>query len=204
MPTWFRSSCFGLVAALCLCACGGSGSGNEATGGSGGRGGAGGSAGTGGAAGAGGMGGSEIARCNAPRDCDDDEPCTKDLCVDGICGYEPLADDTVCGSETGLSACLDGACQSVWPSCTDPSAEEGDFCQPTPSTDRIGRCVSGECVIAACQIPFDCWDGDQCTSDVCDDSTGECSHPNAPDGTRCGVVTPMQCVEGECVSLPPT
>ncbi len=190
-----------LVIALAGSACGSDESGNAGIGGSGGTGG-GGEGGVGGSAGAGGMGGIEVPECNFPRDCDDDQPCTRDLCVERFCEHEPLADATICVSDTGLSACLEGVCQLIWPSCTNADAEEGDFCQPAGITDRIGRCSSGECTVEPCAISFDCWDGDPCTSDLCEVSTGECAHPNAPDGTRCGVVTPMQCIEGECVNPP--
>jgi hypothetical protein len=150
-----------------------------------------------------GMGGSDIRTCNNPHDCDDGEPCTTDQCgEDLVCAYESFADDTVCLSEIGLSICLSGVCQLIWPSCTEPGAEEGDFCEPLESPDppRLGRCASGTCALEPCQIGFDCWDGDLCTSDICEG--GECSHPNAPNGTSCGIVVPMVCVEGECVTTP--
>lgn len=151
----------------------------------------------------GGTGGTDVRFCVNPRDCDDDEPCTKDLCTDRICGYEPLPENTVCASVLGLSACLSGVCQLIWPSCTDEGAGDGDFCESEEDSTRVGRCVAGSCELLPCEIAFDCWDGDLCTDDVCDDSSGECSHPLAMDGTSCGIVVPMECLEGECVTPAP-
>ncbi|NOQ83851.1 MAG: hypothetical protein GQ551_07555 [Myxococcales bacterium] len=62
-------------------------------------------------------------------------------------------DDAVCVSDTGLSACLTGGCQLIWPSCTGEGAEEGDFCQPDENVERIGRC----------EIGLDRLDGNACT-----------------------------------------
>lgn len=203
MRAWLQLTCFGLALVLSSWGCGSDESGRAGTGGSGGSSGAGGTGGVGGVGGMGGVGGSDIPMCTVPADCDDDEPCTLELCVDGDCDYETLADDTGCVATTGLSVCLGGVCQPIWETCSNPSAEEGDFCKPLVNVDRLGRCVSGMCLTELCQIAFDCWDEDPCTSDVCE-VDGTCVHPNAPDGTPCGVVAPMQCVEGQCVNVPPT
>ena len=125
------------------------------------------------------------------------------MCNEGMCEYDPLPDNDICFGETGLSACLDGVCQPIWLSCEAEGAEDGDFCEPpvTPDPPQLGHCASGVCEVTPCEIAFDCWDGDLCTSDVCED--GVCSHPFAPAGTRCGVAFPMQCDgEGNCVAPP--
>jgi hypothetical protein len=180
-----------------------SGCGTEAAGGSGSGGvagtGGGGGVTTGGIGGDGGDGGTGVQMCMNAHVCNDDDPCTIDRCTDRICSYENLADNTVCLSDTGISGCLSGECQLIWSSCSDEGAEEGDFCESAEDASRLGRCVSGSCEILPCELAFDCWDGDRCTSDVCDGTSGDCSHPVAPDGTSCGTVTPMQCVEGVCV-----
>jgi hypothetical protein len=153
-------------------------------GGVGGRGGSGGPGG-GGTGGMGGGGGSGVERCVNASNCDDQEPCTEDLCIEEVCEYPPLPDNTVCASATGLSACLAGECQLIWASCEDEGAEEGDFCQPTEAVDRVGRCVARDCVVGPCEIGFDCWDGNACTLGICDGSDGMCSQANAPNGNAC-------------------
>jgi hypothetical protein len=159
--------------------------------------------GTGGSAGIGGSGGIVEQMCTSPRDCDDDDPCTVERCEDRICSYDLLADGTVCLASTGLSACLAGMCEPIWASCENEAAMDGDFCESSEDSTRVGRCSSGACEISPCELALDCWDGDLCTKDICDDSNGECSHPNADDGTTCELLTNKQCIEGECVTPPP-
>lgn len=169
-------------------AAGGGGGGSAGFGGGGG--------GVGGTGGTGGM----PRRCSNPNTCDDQDPCTMDMCVDMVCRYESLPDDTVCASDTGFSMCLSGECQLIWPSCEDEGAEEGDFCEPVEDEGRTGRCVSGSCEVGPCEIALDCWDGNVCTSGVCDESDGSCSQQDLPNGTMC--VPPIfgQCQDGMCQS----
>lgn len=175
------------------------GDGEGGSGGSGGVAGAGGSAGSGGNGGMGGVGGMPRT-CMNPRDCNDNEPCTADLCVAQVCQYEPIPNQTVCLSDTGLSACLAGVCQLIWPSCDDPGAEDGDFCQPmpTPEPARLGRCDAGACVVDPCEIGFDCWNGDACSVGICDDAEGTCMQENAPDGRACIPPAGGTCAGGVC------
>jgi len=122
------------------------------------------------------------------------------MCIDQICHFDSLPDDTACAAETGqstLSTCVGGICQPIWASCEDEGAQDGDFCQPTEDMQRLGRCESGICEVNPCEITFDCWDGDPCMSDICD--TGECRHENVPNGTNCGLVLAMECIDGICV-----
>ena len=118
----------------------------------------------------GGAGGT-VRMCINTRDCNDGQACTADLCRDQVCVYEPVPDYTVCGSDTGISACLGGVCQLIWTSCGEEGAEDGDFCRPTPEQDppRLGRCDSGACVVGPRTIGFDCWSGDACKIGLCDE-----------------------------------
>jgi hypothetical protein len=115
-----------------------------------------------------------------------------------VCHFGSAPDAQFCFSDTGASACLGGVCQSIWPvpmGCSDPDAQDGDFCEPTESVPRLGRCESGSCEINPCEIAFDCRDGDLCTVEICE--SGECRHEAEPDGTICGIF--LQCVDGSCV-----
>ena len=200
---WFtRSTCLYLLLGVSSLGCGADGTTSGGAGGMGGTAGA--AGGTGGMGGIGGTGGSDVQMCTVAHNCDDSEVCTADLCIDQACDHVSLPDDTLCLSSIGISVCMTGVCQLIWASCGDPGAEEGDFCEPAGDVQRLGRCASGSCEVSPCEISFDCWDGDLCTNDVCDASSGECSHPNAPLGTRCGLAFPMECDgEGNC-GTPPT
>jgi hypothetical protein len=178
-----------------------SSSGDTGGGGSGGTAGVGGNGATGGAGGVGGMGGT-VRTCVNPRDCDDGEPCTKELCEDGVCAYELLPNQTVCGSDTGVSACLNGTCQLIWTTCNEDGAQDGDFCRPMPEPDppRLGRCDTGACVVRPCEINFDCWSGEACQLGICDASSGTCSTENAPDGNACIPPAGGRCSDGVCGS----
>ena len=52
-----------------------------------------------------------------------------------------------------------------------------------------------------CTVPEDCADGNPCTQDVCDSTTGSCRNPDAADGTPCsdGICCGAECrVGGDC------
>jgi len=159
-----------------------------------------GAGGTGGTGGSGGSGGSGGRGCSVDNDCIDfgQDPCITSMCIEMVCSYDSLPDGQVCPSDTGLSACLGGVCQLIWPSCAEPEAQDGDFCEPTESIPRLGRCESGTCVVAPCEIAFDCWDGNVCTVGICDELNGTCSQGNAPNGTPCLPLVGGQCIDGVC------
>lgn len=190
-------TCLGLVLVLSSLGCG-----NGGSNGNGGSGGVGATGGTGGAGGNGGIGGSggSVRMCAGPNDCIDfdRDPCITSMCTNMVCRFDSLPDGQVCLSDTGLSACVEGMCQLIWPSCDVEGAQEGDFCQPTEDIQRLGRCGPEGCEVNPCEITFDCWDEDPCMSDICD--AGVCRHENAPDGTRCGVIVAMECMDGICGS----
>lgn len=47
--------------------------------------------------------------CEFPEDCEDENECTQDLCVDGWCAFDPLGDGMPCGDGAGV--CDAGICQ---------------------------------------------------------------------------------------------
>ena len=83
---------------------------------------------------------------NTPIVCDDANPCTADSCVGGSCVSTPLGTGTSC-DDNDL--------------CT-----TGGTCQPDPFTGAP-TCTSQ---------PINCDDGDACTGDSCDPTTGGCVH----------------------------
>jgi subtilisin family serine protease len=88
--------------------------------------------------------------------CDDNDPCTLDLIVDGACVHVVRCDD---GDPCTVDSCDNGIC-SYGPKCAD-----GDPC-------TIDSCVDGEC-----NHRPKCDDGDPCTEDSCEE--GRCLHSSA-------------------------
>ena len=93
------------------------------------------------------------------------------------------------------NVCVDGQCivenKSIGESCADD-----DKCNGDEACDGNGQCQSG--------IAISCDDGNQCTDDTCDSSTGLCSYVNSAfetlcdDGNLCTVGD--YCEDGECKS----
>jgi len=112
------------------------------------------------------------------RDCSDGLPCTADSCRigDGECQHTPVrscAIDGACvepGATNPGNACM--ACRpelAVWTWSAmdnDVPCEDGDACT-LEDTCQWGTCAAG--------APRDCGDGLDCTADVCDPGTGDCS-----------------------------
>ena len=147
-------------------------------------------------------------------DCDDANPCTKDICLPGGCGHEdiegPCSDDDPC---TLNDACQDGTCVSGAPldcddynPCTDDVCDSDGTCQNVANqatcTDGNActdgdHCEDGVCVFT---VNVDCDDGNVCTTDFCT-PTGGCGHTNntlpCTDGNACTLGD--TCAGGSCV-----
>jgi len=160
-------------------------------------------------------------RCSGGRcfgtilaNCDDQNPCTDDLCDPTTGCYHnfnnaPCDDGNAC---TTGDTCSMGQCVSGAPLvCDDLNVCTDDFCDPkrgcvyVPNTNpcddnnvcTLGdSCVDGRCVGGAL---VDCDDGNVCTDDLCDPLTG-CYHlnnqANCEDGDMCTVQD--TCSGGKC------
>jgi len=111
--------------------------------------------------------------------CEDDDPCSLNLCEAQGCEFPPAPDMTPCPD--GL--CYDGAC---CPGCWD-----GMSCQPGDGLNLCG---------AAGSLCEDCDDGDACTDDRC--AVGTCEHDALADGSPCdgGLCSLGACCEG-CMAI---
>ncbi len=105
-----------------------------------------------------------------------------------------------CTSDDDCAGLAAGTCQTATcgpdGSCVVSYAPDGTPCDAADPCD-VATCVSGACVAQ----PRPCDDGNPCTDDGCDETTGTCVHEanSAPcdDGDPC--TQGDTCAEGECV-----
>jgi len=149
----------------------------------------------------------------APKDCSDGDPCTSDVCEgSGSCTHLPYSgacdDGNAC---TVGDACHDGVCAGSPRDCDDQNPCTVDACnpvwgcvhaptEPKPCDDHSvcttgDRCAGGVCAGTAIL----CLDGNPCTRDECDPSTGCVFVPfegPCDDGNICTVED--RCSGGAC------
>lgn len=112
--------------------------------------------------------------------CDDGDACTiNDTCSTGTCKGTPAADGDLCEDGnpcTGGTVCQGGACGGGMPVGDQGACDDGDPC--TEGT------ICGEGVCGG-GVPVTCPDdGNPCSSETCDSTTG-CTVVPAPEGTEC-------------------
>ena len=141
--------------------------------------------------------------CNggAPLDCNDNNACTADSCTKAAgCAHLPSGatscdDGNAC---TTGDACSGATCQGGTPTvCDDGNACTGDACDPgsgcahTPNgalCSLADPCsAGGACDGAICKSlgTKSCDDGNPCTVDACDSSSGTCTNLPAAASTAC-------------------
>ncbi len=102
--------------------------------------------------------------CVLADDCDDADPCTEDNCVNSECASVPVDCDD------GVGCTLD-ACDPATGACTnmpsDAACDDADLCNGSELCDPLLDCFEG--------APITCSDGEACTLDTCEPSTGACS-----------------------------
>ena len=141
--------------------------------------------------------------CTSIAECDDQNGCTLDLCVDNRCIHECL-NGLACGSDGGVARCsLEGeecACVKM------PECENDEQCNDQdPCTKDI--CAQNQCV-HTCDVGAVCSDGNPMTSmDSCVIEGGSClckgvlqactDAKDCDDGNAC---TLDNCVDGKCIN----
>ncbi len=154
--------------------------------------------------------------------CNDNNECTLDSCSGGVCSSVPnpglaCTDGSVCTSQDVCAK--SGACVGNPVSCNDGQVCTDDSCDPLAGCKKVANaaactdgnactigdgCGGGVCVAGK---PNGCDDGNPCTSDACDVSSGACSHTaNASacsDGNACtqnDVCGGGQCTPGAAIA----
>ena len=136
----------------------------------------------------------------AQKDCNDQNSCTSDSCdtTSGTCINKPLngaacSDGNFC---TEPDACTDTVCTGKAKNCDDSNSCTNDSCDPasgcihanvTGSCEDGNACTVGDTCVNALCVPGSaksCDDSNPCTGDLCDVTTGACSH-SALTGAAC-------------------
>ncbi len=153
----------------------------------------------------------------SPVTCDDDNPCTDDLCEEtGGCTFPPNTAACDDGDPCTLGDhCADGACVSVPVDCqclvdADCAAlEDGDLCNGTLVCDTEilpHACVVDPGTVITCPGPGD-GPAAICLQAACDPATGACSLAPDHDGAACddGDLCTLgdACAGGACAGGPP-
>lgn len=147
--------------------------------------------------------------------CNDDNPCTSDLCIDGNCIYDvlegPCNDGSLC---TVDDVCFEGECVGQPVVCDDGNLCTDDDCDPrfgcvftdnTAGCDDGNICTVGDtCGGGVCRpgtARLACNDDNPCTNDTCSPTVeGGCQHiPNTlpcDDGDPCTIGD--ACKRGSC------
>ncbi|HOX44779.1 MAG TPA: VCBS repeat-containing protein [Myxococcota bacterium] len=156
--------------------------------------------------------------CERDQDCDDDNSCTADVCVQARCGHTPFPDRTPCddglyctqtdtcqaGACTGpdrdcgdlTNACNEGVCSEEQDRCAalplpdDTECSDGLWC--TGGDDQADTCQAGQCVPA----PGPCDDLDPCTRDTCVEAGRTCEHLLQPSPGLEGLEVAGTCQNG--------
>ena len=130
--------------------------------------------------------------------CNDGNPCTVDLCDPntGQCVNSPLVCDD--GNVCTRDSCDASAGGCVFTPLVGQPCNDGDLCT---ANDVCRQIVGGP--VACVGTPVSCDDGNPCTADRCDPSTGAClSVPiNCDDGNAC-TLDSCEAATGQCVHAP--
>lgn len=131
-------------------------------------------------------------QCLGHSDCDDNDPCTEDLCLNGTCSHNPVNcdDGNICTDDY-----CDGGCKhEKKPGCCNSDAECDD---KNPCTKD--QCLSHVCVHnvydpMCCVSDDECDDNNFCTLDFC--SANRCNHTNVVGGAHGCCETDNDCLDG--------
>ncbi|MFS8065410.1 MAG: hypothetical protein ACMG6S_03465 [Byssovorax sp.] len=142
---------------------------------------------------------------------DDANPCTEDICVNGVPMNKPLSSGAECGTTTtvcdGQGACV--ACVSN-SDCADPKVCHENRCVPTTCFDGTKTTLNGETdvdcggpICAPCTDKALCLTETDCVSGVCLPPAGQvilkCITASCTDQVKNGTETAKDCGGPDCV-----
>lgn len=137
--------------------------------------------------------GAFVCQCAVDADCaalDDGNACNGGLrCDEGAC----VADGQSVTCPAGSSACTENICDPATGACIAVARPDGLACAATGQCTSGGSCISGQCVGATV---VSCDDGNACTADACDPTTGSCQ--NTPTSGPCAGAS--ACQTGICTA----
>ena len=137
-------------------------------------------------------------QCQNPSDCNDNNTCTTDNCVGGVCQYGNVANGTGCNDGNGctqtdtcqngvcignnpivctpLSQCHNaGTCNPATGQCSNPTKPDGTSCNDGQACTYPDTCQTGVCA----GVAYSCDDHMPCTDDSCN-GDGTCAHNSYP------------------------
>ena len=141
--------------------------------------------------------------CTEDVECEDDEECTLNTCLCGVCEVElaPVAGcclalaDCDDGIDCSSDACAYFHCEHMFPAgCCSDDAQCDDRDPCTVDSCTPDGCVNESTGSGCCTQASDCDDGDDCTADACVE--GGCVHPRDPDDPLCGCLSDTMCDDG--------
>lgn len=117
-------------------------------------------------------------------DCNDDNQCTADICLNGTCIHVPLDPGTPCGSPASTDCTLPDTCDGQGECLSNHEAND------TECTDDGNSCTNDFCLNGECSHPPEpagtlCVDGNSCTTDDVCNGTGTCAGLPIPDCPGC-------------------
>ena len=171
-----------------------------------------------------GSGNCECPECYTDVECDDDNDCTADNCVEGVCQYDNVAEDpenTCFGTDPACLGLCDGSGACICNECdTDLECNDENPCTTDTCVENecvyqnvtveaeaacvgddegapcLGQCDGGgecTCAVGECDSALDCVDDNTCTFDVCNND-GACEFLTLPINSPCEG-------EGECAGV---
>jgi hypothetical protein len=151
-----------------------------------------------------------ICQGGAPIECQDENPCTNDLC-DPVAGCVHDASEGICDDGdpcTVADSCKEGVCvgfelsgECVFECTTDEECDDGNLCTIDTCSSEFGTCSNApDLNCMNCAVDGDCDDDNPCTLLICGENnqcTGGPVEAPCSDGTVC--TQGDACVEGACL-----